>query len=133
VRQIRLVETYLLRVAEVAPPVAAKAASIQTRFTNGISFTNTTGDSRCNSLIHFTSQTFRLVRRPLLQDLIEVGTAGGPVRVLFHKRDRGCMGLTGKEVGPVASDIVISATEIEVLTSDSLAEGLGVIAPGSEE
>jgi hypothetical protein len=43
------------------------------------------------------------------------------------------MGLTGKEVGPVAADIVISAAEIEVLTSDLLAEGLGVIAPGSEE
>ena len=32
----------------------------------------------------------------------------------------------------MAADIVISATEIEVLISDSLAEGLGVIAPGSE-
>ncbi len=33
----------------------------------------------------------------------------------------------------MAADIVISVTEIEVLTSDSFAEGLGVIAPGSEE
>ena len=41
--------------------------------------------------------------------------------------------MTGKEVGPVAADIVISAAEIEVLTSYLLAEGLGVIAPGSEE
>jgi hypothetical protein len=43
------------------------------------------------------------------------------------------MGLVGKKVGSVAADIVISATEIEVLSSDSPAEGLGVIAPGSEE
>ncbi len=38
-RRIRLAEAYLLRAVEIAPPITARAAPIQTRFTNGISFT----------------------------------------------------------------------------------------------
>lgn len=130
--QIRLVETYLLRVAEVAPPAAAKAASIQTRFTNGISFT------KIRPGIHVVTLSSNSLARHFALSAVPYyksnrGWDSGRTCKSLHKRDRGCMGLVGKEVGPVTADIVISATEIEVLTSDSLAEGLGVIAPGSEE
>jgi len=67
VRQIRLVETYLLRAAEVAPPAAAKAAPPDEVHERHQLHKNTTGDSRCYSLTHFTSQTSRFIRRPLLQ------------------------------------------------------------------
>jgi hypothetical protein len=71
---------------------------------------------------------------PPTASLIEVGTAGGPIRVFFVRDAVEVWVLAGdREIGPRTADVIISATETEVLISDKLAEDLGIvlIAPGS--
>jgi len=71
---------------------------------------------------------------PPTASLIEVGTAGGPIRVFFLKDAVEVWVVASeREVGPRTADVIISATETEVLISDKLAEDLGIVltAPGS--
>lgn len=60
--------------------------------------------------------------------LIEVGTAGGPVRNYFISRALRVYVETGdREVGPVECDAMISLLEYEVLISDMLGGELGIV------
>lgn len=60
--------------------------------------------------------------------LIEVGTAGGPVRNYLIPRAAEVSVVTNdREVGPVTSDIMISSIEHEVLISDRLGGELGIV------
>jgi hypothetical protein len=60
--------------------------------------------------------------------LVEVGTAGGPVRNYLVPRALEVYVLAGdRVVGPVRCDAMISLLEYEVLISDALAEELGIV------
>lgn len=60
--------------------------------------------------------------------LIELGTAGGPVRNYLIPRIAEVYVEAGdRRVGPVISDIVISHFEYEVLISDKLGGELGIV------
>jgi len=61
-------------------------------------------------------------------NLIEVGTAGGPVRNYLIPKALDVYVLAGdRTVGPVKCDAMISLIEYEVLISDVLIEELGVV------
>ncbi len=65
---------------------------------------------------------------PLTSSVIEVGTAGGPVRVFLVREALQAWVVTGdREVGPKLVDVMISPTEEEVLISDVLAEEFGIV------
>jgi hypothetical protein len=65
---------------------------------------------------------------PPTSSVIEVGTAGGPVRVFLVREALQAWVVTGdREVGPKFVDVMISPTEEEVLISDVLAEEFGII------
>ena len=60
--------------------------------------------------------------------LIEVGTAGGPVRNYLIPSALEVHVMTGdRVVGPVKCDAMISSTEYEVLISDVLGSELGIV------
>jgi len=60
--------------------------------------------------------------------LIEVGTAGGPVRnYLIHNTAEVFVETNDRVVGPVKCDIMISNLEYEVLISDRLGGELGIV------
>ena len=60
--------------------------------------------------------------------LIEVGTAGGPVRnYLVPSAAEVSVKTEDREVGPVKCDIMISNLEYEVLISDRLGGELGIV------
>ncbi len=60
--------------------------------------------------------------------LIEVGTAGGPVRNYLIPNALEVHVMTGdRVVGPVKCDAMISSTEYEVLISDVLGSELGIV------
>ncbi len=60
--------------------------------------------------------------------LIEVGTAGGPVRNYLVPRATEVSVVTSDRcVGPVVSDVMISDHEFEVLISDRLGSELGLV------
>ena len=66
--------------------------------------------------------------------LIELGTAGGPVRHFLLPGFLEVAVVAGeREVGPVACDAIISHIEEEVIVNDKLSEALGIIivGPGS--
>lgn len=65
---------------------------------------------------------------PLEAQLIEVGTAGGPVRNYLVPRALQVYAKTeDREVGPIECDAMISLLEREVLISDNLGGELGVV------
>ncbi len=65
---------------------------------------------------------------PPTSSVIEVGTAGGPVRVFLVREALQAWVVTGdREVGPKLVDVMISPTEEEVLISDVLAEEFGIV------
>jgi len=65
---------------------------------------------------------------PPTSSVIEVGTAGGPVRVFLVREALQAWVVTGdREVGPKFVDVMISPTEEEVLISDVLAEEFGIV------
>ncbi|MFP3215724.1 MAG: hypothetical protein RXP99_00370 [Vulcanisaeta sp.] len=65
---------------------------------------------------------------PPMSSIIEVGTAGGPVRVFLVREALYAWVITGdREVGPKLADVLISSTEEEVLISDKLAEEFGIV------
>ena len=65
---------------------------------------------------------------PLEAQLIEVGTAGGPVRNYFIPRAAEVYVETeDRRVGPVECDIMISLLEHEVLISDVLGDELSIV------
>jgi len=65
---------------------------------------------------------------PPKSSVIEVGTAGGPVRVFLVREALQAWVVTGdREVGPKLVDVMISPTEEEVLISDVLAEEFGIV------
>ncbi len=65
---------------------------------------------------------------PPTSSIIEVGTAGGPVRVFLVREALQAWVVTGdREVGPKLVDVMISPTEEEVLISDVLAEEFGIV------
>jgi hypothetical protein len=65
---------------------------------------------------------------PITSSIIEVGTAGGPSRVLLVRDALDVWVLAGdREVGPRQADAIISPIEEEVLISDKLAEELGLV------
>jgi hypothetical protein len=65
---------------------------------------------------------------PPMSSIIEVGTAGGPVRVFLVRETLHVWVITGdREVGPKLADVLISSTEEEVLISDKLAEEFGIV------
>lgn len=60
--------------------------------------------------------------------LIEVGTAGGPVRNYLAPRAlKVCVEAGDRRVGPVECDAMISLLEYEVLISDRLGGELGIV------
>uniref|UniRef100_A0A7J2U712 Uncharacterized protein n=1 Tax=Ignisphaera aggregans TaxID=334771 RepID=A0A7J2U712_9CREN len=60
--------------------------------------------------------------------LVEVGTAGGPVRNYLIPKTLDVYVLAGdRTVGPIKCDAMISLIEYEVLISDVLIEELGVV------
>jgi hypothetical protein len=60
--------------------------------------------------------------------LVEVGTAGGPVRNYLIPKALDVYVLTSdRVVGPVKCDAMVSLLEYEVLISDALAEELGIV------
>lgn len=60
--------------------------------------------------------------------LVEVGTAGGPVRNYLVPRAVEVSVVTAdRSVGPVAADVMISLLEYEVLISDRLGGELGLV------
>jgi len=72
--------------------------------------------------------TSALVNSGYEADLIELGTAGGPVRNYLIPRIAEVYVEAGdRRVGPVISDIVISHFEYEVLISDKLGGELGIV------
>jgi hypothetical protein len=65
---------------------------------------------------------------PPTSSIIEIGTAGGPVRVFLVRETLQAWVTTGdREVGPKLVDVLISPTEEEVLISDVLAEEFGIV------
>jgi hypothetical protein len=65
---------------------------------------------------------------PLDATLVEVGTAGGPVRNYLIPKALDVYVLTSdRVVGPIKCDVMISLLEYEVLISDALIEELGII------
>ena len=65
---------------------------------------------------------------PPTSSVIEVGTAGGPVRVFLVREALQAWVVTGdREVGPKLVDVMISPMEEEVLISDVLAEEFGIV------
>jgi hypothetical protein len=65
---------------------------------------------------------------PLEAVLVEVGTAGGPVRNYLVPRALDVYVLASdRVVGPVKCDAMISLLEYEVLISDALTEELGIV------
>lgn len=65
---------------------------------------------------------------PLEAQLIEVGTAGGPVRnYLVPRALRVYVETEDRRVGPVECDAMISLLEYEVLISDNLGGELGIV------
>ncbi|RLG84824.1 MAG: hypothetical protein DRO39_07100 [Thermoprotei archaeon] len=60
--------------------------------------------------------------------LVEVGTAGGPVRNYLVPRSADVWVVTSdRVVGPVRCDVMISSLEYEVLISDRLGGELGIV------
>ncbi len=60
--------------------------------------------------------------------LIEVGTAGGPVRnYLVPNAAEVTVETSDRSVGPIKCDIMISSLEYEVLISDKLGGELGIV------
>jgi len=60
--------------------------------------------------------------------LVEVGTAGGPVRnYLVPKAAEVIVETEDRRVGPVVCDVMISSIEYEVLISDKLGGELGIV------
>lgn len=60
--------------------------------------------------------------------LIEVGTAGGPVRnYLLPEAAEVTIETSDRKVGPVKCDVMISNLEYEVLISDKLGSKLGIV------
>ncbi|OYT47617.1 MAG: hypothetical protein B6U85_04830 [Desulfurococcales archaeon ex4484_42] len=60
--------------------------------------------------------------------LVEVGTAGGPVRnYLVPKAAEVTVETKDRRVGPVVCDVMISSIEYEVLISDKLGGELGIV------
>jgi hypothetical protein len=65
---------------------------------------------------------------PITSSIIEVGTAGGPSRVLLVREALEVWAVTDdREVGPKLVDVLISLIEEEVLVNDKLTEELGII------
>lgn len=65
---------------------------------------------------------------PYEAQLIEVGTAGGPVRNYFIPGAAEVIAETSdRSVGPVKCDVMISNLEYEVLISDRLGGELGIV------
>jgi len=65
---------------------------------------------------------------PLEAQLLEFGTAGGPVRNYVVPNSLEVWVLGGdRVVGPVVSDAVISNVELEALINDKLAGALGIV------
>jgi len=61
-------------------------------------------------------------------ELVEVGTAGGPVRNYLVRRAVDVWVVTSdRSVGPVTADVMISSVEQEVLISDVLGSALGIV------
>ncbi len=61
-------------------------------------------------------------------ELVEVGTAGGPVRNFIVRRAVDVWVVTSDRlVGPVVADAMISSVEQEVLISDLLGSELGIV------
>ncbi len=61
-------------------------------------------------------------------ELVEVGTAGGPVRNYLVRRALDVWAVTrDRAVGPVLADAMISSVEQEVLISDQLGGALGIV------
>ncbi len=60
--------------------------------------------------------------------IVEVGTAGGPVRnYLIPKAVEVSVVTEDRVVGPVISDVMVSGMEYEVLVSDELGSELGIV------
>jgi len=65
---------------------------------------------------------------PLEALLIEVGTAGGPVRNYLIPKAIDVYAVTSdRVVGPIKCDVMISILEYEVLISDTLGSELGIM------
>lgn len=60
--------------------------------------------------------------------VVEVGTAGGPVRVFLVRNALNTWVVADdREVGPRESDVLISSAEEEVLINDKLIDELGIV------
>ncbi|QOJ79244.1 hypothetical protein IG193_01920 [Infirmifilum lucidum] len=65
---------------------------------------------------------------PVEAVLVEVGTAGGPVRnYLIPRAVHVYVEAGGRTVGPVEADVMVSDHEYEVLISDVLGSELGIV------
>jgi hypothetical protein len=65
---------------------------------------------------------------PPSSSIIDVGTAGGPAKVLLVREALEVWAVTDdREVGPKLIDVLISPIEEEVLVNDKLTEELGII------
>jgi hypothetical protein len=68
---------------------------------------------------------------PLDSYLVELGTAGGPVRNYLVPEALEVYVITGDRVrGPVLSDAILSHVEEEVILNDKLSEELGIVILG---
>lgn len=65
---------------------------------------------------------------PTESSIVEVGTAGGPVKLFLVRRALEVWVLTeDREVGPVEVDVLISTIEEEALINDKLIDRLGIV------
>jgi len=65
---------------------------------------------------------------PPTATIVELGTAGGPVRLVLVREALEVWAVTGdREVGPRVADALVSLIEEEVLINDKLTEELGIV------